>query len=108
MCVLPLFCCCVESACSEVMEQSLLWLIWRGVELRAREKWDVEEATTKANAAFLELMMEEETEVAAPHTLHHTQHTSHTNHAEHTNPVHTVSSVDCGVQSLPPPLPLDP
>ena len=41
----------------------MLWLIWRGVEVRAREKWLVDEATDKANAAFLELMMEEETEV---------------------------------------------
>ena len=45
------------------MEQSLLWLIWRGVEVRAREKWLVDEATNKANAAYMELMMEEENEV---------------------------------------------
>jgi hypothetical protein len=47
------------------MEQALLWLIWRGVEMRAREKWHVEEATDKANAAFEALMLEEEKEVRA-------------------------------------------
>jgi hypothetical protein len=47
----------------DIMEQALLWLIWRGVEMRAREKWHVDAATDKANAAFEALMLEEEKEV---------------------------------------------
>ncbi len=50
---------------SDMMEQALLWLIWRGVERRAREKWLVDEATDKANAAFEALMLEEEHEVSS-------------------------------------------
>lgn len=54
----------VRVRCRQHMERGLLWLLWAGVVVKARQHFALQEAVAKSERAYALLMAEEEAAVS--------------------------------------------